>query len=144
MKRESRAWGYHRIRIQVWGVSNLWDSKVGSWVRGTRTREWLSWRGPAAIVNNGSVLSSERMLQKDYNRKCWVKKRQYWSWVSRSLAARRTDSDSDSELSSVAEYSPDSNDVNIKAEKSSLLRSDYQETISESKLRKSSVCSTDF
>jgi hypothetical protein len=26
----------------------------------TRTREWLRWRGPAIIVNNRSVLSSER------------------------------------------------------------------------------------
>jgi hypothetical protein len=34
--------------------------KYGSNSHGTRTREWLRWRGPAAIVNDRPVLSSER------------------------------------------------------------------------------------
>jgi hypothetical protein len=34
--------------------------KYGHEYRGTRTREWLRWRGPTAIVNNRPVISSER------------------------------------------------------------------------------------
>jgi hypothetical protein len=29
-----------------------------------------SWRGPAAIVNDRPILSSERMLHTDYDREC--------------------------------------------------------------------------
>jgi hypothetical protein len=32
------------------------------------------WRGPAAIVNDRPILSSKRMLRKDYDRKCSVEK----------------------------------------------------------------------
>jgi hypothetical protein len=35
----------------------------------------MPWRGPAAIVNDRLHLSSERMLHKDYNRKCAVEKK---------------------------------------------------------------------
>jgi hypothetical protein len=31
--------------------------------------EWLRWRGPAGVVNDSPILSSERMLHKDYDRK---------------------------------------------------------------------------
>jgi hypothetical protein len=34
----------------------------------------MRWRGPAAIVNDRFILSSERMLHKDYNRKGLVEK----------------------------------------------------------------------
>jgi hypothetical protein len=34
----------------------------------------LRWRGPAAIVNYTPILLSERMLHKDYDRKCSVQK----------------------------------------------------------------------
>jgi hypothetical protein len=34
--------------------------KYGRESHGTRTREWLRWRGPAAILNGRPVLSSER------------------------------------------------------------------------------------
>jgi hypothetical protein len=34
---------------------------------GTRTREWMRWQGPAAIVNDRPILSLERMLYKDYD-----------------------------------------------------------------------------
>jgi hypothetical protein len=34
--------------------------KYGHESHGTRTRKWLRWRGPAAIVNDRPVLSSER------------------------------------------------------------------------------------
>jgi hypothetical protein len=33
--------------------------KYGRESHGTRTREWLHWRGPAAIVNDRPLLSSE-------------------------------------------------------------------------------------
>jgi hypothetical protein len=34
----------------------------------------MRWRGPAAIVNVIPILSSERILYKDYNYKCSVEK----------------------------------------------------------------------
>jgi hypothetical protein len=40
-----------------------------------RTREWLRWRGPASTVNDRPIISSDRMLHKDYNRKSSVVKR---------------------------------------------------------------------
>jgi hypothetical protein len=40
----------------VVGVSN---SKLWSWVLGTRNQKWLSWRGPAAMINYRPGLSSE-------------------------------------------------------------------------------------
>jgi hypothetical protein len=43
--------------------------KYGHESHGTRTREWLRWRGPAAIINDRPVLSSERRLHKDYDTK---------------------------------------------------------------------------
>jgi hypothetical protein len=53
--------------------------KCGHESRETRTCEWLRWQGPAAIVNDRPIFSSERMLHKDYNRKCSVGKWSYWS-----------------------------------------------------------------
>jgi hypothetical protein len=50
--------------------------KCGHEFRGTGTREMLHWRGPAGIINDRLILSSERMLNKDYNRKdLFVKKK---------------------------------------------------------------------
>jgi hypothetical protein len=46
--------------------------KCGHKSRGPRT--WLRWRGAAAIVNDRPILSSERMLLKDYDCKCSVEK----------------------------------------------------------------------
>jgi hypothetical protein len=48
--------------------------KYGHESRGTLTSEWLRWWGPAATVNDRTILSSERMLRKDYNGKCSVEK----------------------------------------------------------------------
>jgi hypothetical protein len=48
--------------------------KCGHEFRETRTWECLPWRGPAATVNDRPILSSERMLRKDYNLKCSVEK----------------------------------------------------------------------
>jgi hypothetical protein len=39
---------------------SLWTVKYGHESYGTRTRKWLSWRGPGEIVNDRPVLSSER------------------------------------------------------------------------------------
>jgi hypothetical protein len=49
--------------------------KYGLESHGTQTRERLRWRGPAAIVNDKPILSSERVLHKDYTRKCSVGKK---------------------------------------------------------------------
>jgi hypothetical protein len=35
----------------------------------------MSWRRPAAIVNDRPILSSERMLYKDYDRRCSIDKK---------------------------------------------------------------------
>jgi hypothetical protein len=83
-----------RIYIQGPGLPG-WASlesktlKCGPESRGTRPWELLSWRGTAATVNDTNILSSERVLHKDYNRKfsVWKKK---CSWVSRGLSPRRT------------------------------------------------------
>jgi hypothetical protein len=63
--------------------------KYGREYHGTRTRQWMRWRGPATILNDRSILSSERMLYKDYNRRCSIEKK-FWPWVSRGSAPRRT------------------------------------------------------
>jgi hypothetical protein len=72
-----------------WGSLESETVKYGHEFRGTRTREWLRWREPTAIINNESILSSEKMLHKGYNRKRSVKK--YRLWFPRCLAPRRTD-----------------------------------------------------
>jgi hypothetical protein len=35
----------------------------------------MRWRGPAAIVNDRPILSSERMLYKDYDLRCSFEKK---------------------------------------------------------------------
>jgi hypothetical protein len=40
-----------------------------------RIREWMRWWGPAAIVKDRPILSSERMLYKDYDRRCSIEKK---------------------------------------------------------------------
>jgi hypothetical protein len=66
--------------------------KYGHESHGTRTPEWMRWRGPAAIVNDRPILSSERMLRKECERRCSIeKKKTFWPRVTRVLAPRRTD-----------------------------------------------------
>jgi hypothetical protein len=48
--------------------------KYGRESYGIRIWEWMRWRGPAAIVNDGHNLSSERMLYKSYDRRCSFEK----------------------------------------------------------------------
>jgi hypothetical protein len=55
-----------------WGSLESETVKCGRKSRGTRTSEWLRWRGPAATVNDRPILSSERILRKDYDSKCLV------------------------------------------------------------------------
>jgi hypothetical protein len=49
--------------------------KYGRESHGTRTRECMRWRGTAAIVNDRPILSSERMLYKDYDLRCSIEKK---------------------------------------------------------------------
>jgi hypothetical protein len=55
-----------------WGSLESETVKCGHESCGTGNWQWLLWRGPGTVVNDRPVLSSERMLHKDYNRKCWV------------------------------------------------------------------------
>jgi hypothetical protein len=64
---------YWEVVLQVGEVSNLRQENCHESCE-TRTWEWLRWRRPAAIVNDRPILSLERMLHKDYNRKCLVGK----------------------------------------------------------------------
>jgi hypothetical protein len=48
----------------------------------------MRWRGPAAIVNDRPIFSSERMLYKDYDRGCSVEKKKS---SRESQGARRQD-----------------------------------------------------
>jgi hypothetical protein len=53
-----------------WGSLESETVKCGHESRGTRTWEWLLWRGPVAIVNDRPIPSSERMLDVDDDCKC--------------------------------------------------------------------------
>jgi hypothetical protein len=57
-----------------WGSLKSETVKCGHKSHGTRTREWLRWRWAATIVNDRPILSSERMLLKDYDSKSSVEK----------------------------------------------------------------------
>jgi hypothetical protein len=64
-KREPSAWGMTRSPCSWWGRNTgTWPSRLGGSrsyeSRGKRTWEWLRWRGPAAILNDRHILSSER------------------------------------------------------------------------------------
>jgi hypothetical protein len=48
--------------------------KYGRESHGTRTREWMRCRGPAEIVNIRPIVSSERMIYKEYGDKCSIEK----------------------------------------------------------------------
>jgi hypothetical protein len=62
--------------------------KYGRKSQGTRTRETLRWRIPAAIINDRPILPLERMLHKDYNRKCSVRKLNYCVVSVKGLGAK--------------------------------------------------------
>jgi hypothetical protein len=93
MKRVPSDWVYNRVTLFLGDISTgTWPSRFGGRLesdtvkcghesRGTRTWEWLCWPGPAAIVNDRPVLSSERVLHKVYNSRCSVGKWNYWPWV---------------------------------------------------------------
>jgi hypothetical protein len=59
----------------VWGSLESKTVKCGHGSRRTLTWELLRWRAPAAFVNDSPILSSERMLHKDYDRKCSTEKK---------------------------------------------------------------------
>jgi hypothetical protein len=69
------SWGTH-VRgpgTPGWGSLESERVKYGHESHGTQTREWL--RKPAAIINDRPILSPDRMLQKDCDRKGWVDKK---------------------------------------------------------------------
>jgi hypothetical protein len=84
--------------------------KYGRESHRTLTREWMPRRGPAAIVNDRPILSSERLLYTDYDSRCSIEKK-FWSSVLRGSAPRRTASrkvtltDCDSERVQWVQYS---------------------------------------
>jgi hypothetical protein len=51
----------------------------------------MPWRGPAAIVNDRTILSSERMLYKDYGSRCSFEKKTKKTSGRESQGARRQD-----------------------------------------------------
>jgi hypothetical protein len=48
----------------------------------------MRWRGPAAIVNDRPILSSERMLYKDYDRRCSIERKKILAVSLKGLAAK--------------------------------------------------------
>jgi hypothetical protein len=83
MEKEPSAGGYN------WATLLLEDINMRTWAPGwgslesetvkcdhescrTRTWEWMGWRRPASIVNDKPILSWERILHKDYDRKCSI------------------------------------------------------------------------
>jgi hypothetical protein len=69
------SWKPTRFRGYEWSTNISLDTDT-LYIRGrsgTRTREWMRWRGPA-IVNDRPILSLERMLFKDYDRRCSIEK----------------------------------------------------------------------
>jgi hypothetical protein len=71
-----------------WGSLESETVKCGHESCGPGTWEWVRWRGPAEIVNCKPILSSERKLHKDYDRRGLIEKK-IWSWVSRGSAPRQ-------------------------------------------------------
>jgi hypothetical protein len=50
----------------------------------------MRWRGPAAIVNNRPILSSERMLYKDYDHRCSIERKNILAINLKGLGAKTT------------------------------------------------------
>jgi hypothetical protein len=50
--------------------------KYGPESHGIRTQEWMYWRRPAVIVNYRLILSSEKMLYNDDDRRCSIAKKE--------------------------------------------------------------------
>jgi hypothetical protein len=67
------------VHTQIhWTIKRSRRYNIGTWptrLGESRTWEWLRWRVPAAIVNDRPIPSSERMLHKNYHRKCSVEKK---------------------------------------------------------------------
>jgi hypothetical protein len=75
----TQCWGYDwatlflgdintRTWAPGWGSLESETVKYGHESCGTRTWEWIYWRGPAGVVNDQPILSLERMLRKDNSR----------------------------------------------------------------------------
>jgi hypothetical protein len=48
----------------------------------------MRWRGPAVIVNDKPILSSERMLYKDYDRRCSFERKKILAVSLKGLGAK--------------------------------------------------------
>jgi hypothetical protein len=94
--------------------SRIWDSKMWSWVPRDSNPRMTALAKSTAIVNDRPILSSERMLHKDYDRKRWVENKTLvvclkrlvdktnWLAVNRqSYSNSDSDSDSDSDSESI-------------------------------------------
>jgi hypothetical protein len=94
---------FDRIRGIKKGSLESETVKYGRESHGTRTGKWMRWRGPAAIVNDRPILSSGRMLFKDYGGRCSIEKKilavslkglganTHWLTVNRQSKATLTD-----------------------------------------------------
>jgi hypothetical protein len=85
MEREPNAGGYNGDTLFLrdintgtwapgWGSLESERVKCGHESCGNQTWEWMPWRRTAAIVNDRPILSSERMLHKDYDGRCSIEK----------------------------------------------------------------------
>jgi hypothetical protein len=61
-----KAWSNTVVRGDKKGSLESDTVKYGRESHWTRIRELMRWRGPAAIVNDGPILSWERLLYKDW------------------------------------------------------------------------------
>jgi hypothetical protein len=95
------AWGFNWVTLFLRDINtgNLppgWgrlESEIGKCVHkycGTRTWGWMRWWGLAAIVNDRPILSSERMLYKDHDRKCSIEKKKFLPGVTRRTDWRQS------------------------------------------------------
>jgi hypothetical protein len=62
--------------------------KYGREYHGTRIREWMRWRGTAVTVNNRHILSSERMLCKNYDCVCSFEEKKILAVCLEGLGAK--------------------------------------------------------
>jgi hypothetical protein len=77
MKREPSAWGYNWATLLLGDINTElgppgWGSLESETVKYSHE---FRWRGSTAIVNDIPILSLERTLHKDYDRKCSVERK---------------------------------------------------------------------
>jgi hypothetical protein len=103
------SWGIY-IRApghQIGEVSNLRQLKCGHESCGTQTWVRMRWRRSATIVNDRLILSSERRLHKEYDRRCSIenssdRESQVARYQDKLIGGKPPVSDSDSDSDSNA------------------------------------------